>query len=185
MNGLRIAKRYAEALFGMAKEQGTTEAALSDLTLARQALDAERAAFPILDHPEISERDKRGLVENILRDVQWAPSRNFVALLIVRGHRQLLPAIIEEFRTIMEEEAGILPVEVTAAAPLTEDQTARLTRALSRMSGKTIRLGVTVDPQVLAGMLIRMRDRTIDGTARGRLEDMRSHLAELELRRSA
>jgi len=39
-----------------------------------------------------------------------------------------------------------------------------------------------VDPAVLAGMTIMMRDRVIDGTARGTLDRLRAHLAELELR---
>jgi F-type H+-transporting ATPase subunit delta len=184
VNELRLARRYAEALFAEAKEQGAIEEALQDLELAGRALAAAPQALPVLDHPEIPPRDKRRLVADILRDVRWEPSRDFVALLIVRGRRELLTAITGDFRSLVERDAGILSVEVTAAVAPTQDQVARLVRALARRTGNTIKLDVAVDPEVLAGMVIRMGDRTIDGTARGRLQEMRSHLVELEMRRS-
>lgn len=185
MNGLRIAKRYAEALFSMAKEGGRTQDAMDDLVLASQALEAVPWAARILDHPEISQRDKRRLVERVLGGVRWERSRHLVALLVARGHRALLPDVVEQFRGLLEREQGVLPVEVTAAVALSEEQITRLRRALARMTGKSIKMEVAVNPEVLAGLLVRMRDRTIDGTALGRLEEMRSHLAELEARRWA
>ena len=59
---------------------------------------------------------------------------------------------------------------VTSAVALTEAQEQRLTQILGRLYGRTIGLQVTVDPDVLGGLVIRVGDEVIDGSVVHRLE---------------
>jgi F-type H+-transporting ATPase subunit delta len=45
--------------------------------------------------------------------------------------------------------------------------------ALSRLKGRTIRLNVAVDPDLLGGVHVRVGDEVIDGTVSTRLEQAR------------
>ena len=59
---------------------------------------------------------------------------------------------------------------VTTAVALTDAQEQRLTAILGRLYGRTIGLQVTVDPDVLGGLIIRVGDEVIDGSIVHRLE---------------
>ena len=80
------------------------------------------------------------------------------------------------------------PVTVTVFPPLSEGRTTlacvdrqgtvqRLTDVLSRLYGRTIGLQVTVDPEVLGGLVVQVGDEVIDGSVAHRLEAARRRLA--------
>ena len=49
---------------------------------------------------------------------------------------------------------------------------------LARMSGKQVRVTTRTDPQIIGGMVIRVGDQVMDGSARARLQAMRRELVE-------
>ena len=65
---------------------------------------------------------------------------------------------------------------VTVARTLSEDQERRLTATLARMYGREVSVKVTVDPQIVGGMSVRVGDELYDGTLSRRLSDARHAL---------
>ncbi len=59
---------------------------------------------------------------------------------------------------------------VITAVPLTATQEQRLRDVLARVYGRAIGLQVTVDPDVLGGLVVRVGDEVIDGSVANRLE---------------
>ena len=45
------------------------------------------------------------------------------------------------------------------------------------MTGGRVSLDTNVDPEILGGIVVRIGDRLIDGSVRGRLERLRARLA--------
>jgi F-type H+-transporting ATPase subunit delta len=181
VNEARIARSYAEALFALSKDAGQVQRARDDLLAAQRALESRPDAWPLLDYPEIPRREKAAAIDSLL-PFAWEPVRRLILLLVLRQRRRMLPQMVSYFERAYEDWQGILPVEVTAAQQPDQPQVARLREILERKTGKQVRLQVRLDPGVLAGMMVKMRDRAIDGTAQGALERLRAHLAELELR---
>ncbi len=66
---------------------------------------------------------------------------------------------------------------VRAAAPIDEEQRARLGESLRTLSGGPVELQVVIDESLLSGALIRIGDLQVDATARGRIDALREHLA--------
>ncbi|QDB80057.1 F0F1 ATP synthase subunit delta [Georgenia sp. 311] len=66
---------------------------------------------------------------------------------------------------------------VTAAAPLTQEQEARLGRILEGAYGRSVQINVGVDPAVIGGMRIQVGAEVIDGTTLARLQDARRRFA--------
>lgn len=66
-------------------------------------------------------------------------------------------------------QRAIATVEV--ARPLTDDQTARLSAALSRQVGRDVKLRVVENPAVIGGVRVTLGDEVIEGTVAGRLTD--------------
>ena len=64
-----------------------------------------------------------------------------------------------------------------AGVALTAAQERRLTDVLGRIYGRTIGLQITVDPDVLGGLVVRVGDEVIDGSIAHRLEEAGRRLA--------
>jgi F-type H+-transporting ATPase subunit delta len=67
---------------------------------------------------------------------------------------------------------------VTAPSALTEQQERRLADALARVYGRQVSLQVTVDPQLLGGLVVRVKDEIIDGSVAARLAAVRQRMTE-------
>ncbi|HEX2072513.1 MAG TPA: F0F1 ATP synthase subunit delta [Geodermatophilus sp.] len=79
--------------------------------------------------------------------------------------------VIERLSEVAAGRRGRWVAHVTSAVALTPAQEQRLSGVLSRLYGRTIGLQVTVDPDVLGGLVVRVGDEVIDGSIAHRLED--------------
>ncbi|SDE48502.1 F0F1 ATP synthase subunit delta [Rhodococcus tukisamuensis] len=65
---------------------------------------------------------------------------------------------------------------VRSASPLSSAQVERLAATLTRTYGKPVTVHVEVDPELLSGLVVRVGDEVIDGSAAGRLATLRKNL---------
>jgi len=65
---------------------------------------------------------------------------------------------------------------VRTAVPLTPEERAEFEKALARRFGPGYRVVFEEDPQVLGGVWLRVGDRIVDGSLRGRLEALRKRM---------
>ena len=87
-----------------------------------------------------------------------------------------LPRIAAEFRRLDNHRLGIAPARVVSAAALEPAEVKALIARLEQMTGGRIELEQEVDPSLLGGLVVRVGDRLIDGSVRGRLERLRNQL---------
>ncbi|MFE6925902.1 F0F1 ATP synthase subunit delta [Nocardia sp. NPDC057663] len=64
-----------------------------------------------------------------------------------------------------------------AAVELSDQQKEKLSASLQRIYGKAVTVHVQVDPTLLSGVVVRVGDDVIDGSATGRLERLRRALS--------
>ena len=74
------------------------------------------------------------------------------------------------------DDCCITVATAISAAPLAEDEIRALTERLEGLTGGKVELEVQVDPSLLGGLVVRVGDRLIDGSVRGRLERLRNRL---------
>ena len=74
------------------------------------------------------------------------------------------------------EDHQILPVTAVTAIPLTQEQSARLTEKLSKLTGKNAQLHNRVDPSCLGGVRLDYDGKRVDGSVASRLETVRDLL---------
>jgi F-type H+-transporting ATPase subunit delta len=104
------------------------------------------------------------------------PVRNLIQLQLRRGRIDQLAQVAAEFRRLDNRRQGITTATATAAAQLTPDEVRALTTRLEQFTGGRVELDVQVDPSLLGGLVVRVGDRLIDGSVRGRLERLRNRL---------
>lgn len=103
---------------------------------------------------------------------------NLMLLLASRNLVHLLPAIADRFQELLDAHNGVSRAEAVSAVPLDDSQRRSVERALADVYGGEIRLTSRVDPEILGGMVIRIGDKVLDGSARTRLQNMRRELAQ-------
>ena len=167
-------KRYAQAIFELAREQDQLDLWAGDLQLVDQALqDEEFKVF--LKHAKVPVADKVRAINTVLIAVHPLV-KNLVHILVTGGLVDLLPQLKEAYEALLDEHRGRQRVEVTSAIPLEDRELERITNFLSGIIQKEVVATTVVDESILGGVVIRMGDRLLDGSARSRLEGLRNRL---------
>lgn len=169
------ARRYAEAAFELASRDGTQDAWQDDLGLVVQLLADEQVARRV-DNPAVPIGDRRRLIDTLLDGRVSKPVHNLVRLLNERARIELLPAIADQYHRLLNRQRGIVEAVVTSARPLNADETAAIRARVEQMSGATVDLRPVVDESLLGGLTVRVGDRLLDASVRGRLERLRTQL---------
>jgi F-type H+-transporting ATPase subunit delta len=167
---------YADALFGVARAEGTlgdVEEELFRFSLALEGSDELREA---LTDPHIPAARRQQIVEDLLGRDALPVTTALVSMVVGAGRARDLPAIIRQLVERSAAEANKEVAEVRSAVELTAAQRKRLAEALGAATGKQVELKVVVDPSVLGGILAQVGDTVIDGTVRSRLEQLRHAL---------
>jgi F-type H+-transporting ATPase subunit delta len=170
----KIASRYAKALFDLAQHEGKTEAWERELATIASIIEATPELTAMLVHPEVSLADKRRVLTQLFQGKISEEIFTLLLLLIRRGHAPDLSTLHEVFVEYWNAARRLMPVHVVSAADLTEAQVMQLTAALSRQTGARVQLQRSVDPELIAGLIVTIGDRVIDASARGALEAMRA-----------
>lgn len=170
-----VAKRYAEAAFGIATDTGTQDQWREDLeSLAQLAQHAQAGAY--LASGRIPEAQKRIMVQRAL-DVSPL-AMNLALLLLQRNRLGLAPQIATAYNAMLDAARGIEQARVTTAVPLSEAEVQAVRERLREMSGaRDVQIETRVDPALLGGLVVRIGDRVIDGSTRARLIQLKRSLA--------
>src|SRR6187402_1723185 len=169
------ARRYAEAAFEVGTRDGTLETWRTELDASAARLGGEEA-MGVLANPAIPIEQRGNAVTALLADTASAPVQNLIQLLLRRGRIEQLPRVAAEFRRLDDRRQGITNATATSASPLTPDEVRDLTARLEQSTRGRVALDVQVDPSLLGGLVVRVGDRLIDGSVRGRLERLRNRL---------
>jgi F-type H+-transporting ATPase subunit delta len=92
-----------------------------------------------------------------------------------RGRR--VEDALEGFARLAAERHAELLAEARVARPLTPEQVARLSAALSRVYGRRVRVAVVDDHTVIGGVRVVVGEEVVDGSVARRIEQARDQLA--------
>ncbi|HWH23334.1 MAG TPA: F0F1 ATP synthase subunit delta [Candidatus Limnocylindria bacterium] len=170
------ARRYAEAAFEIAERDGTVAQWLAGLTQVAQALADEEIVRGLLD-PAVPFAARSDALTGALGGDSLPGLRNLLLLLLRRRRLEQLPQVAAEFRRLHNRREGIVEASAVSAAPLADEDVAELRRRLEVIAGGRVELTLEIDEKLIGGMTVRLGDRLIDGSVRGRLERLRNRLA--------
>jgi len=172
-----VAKRYAQAIFELGVETSNVALLTDDVKRLAQAYEASAELRSVLENPLVSAEDRKALVDELSTRLNLSPlGRNTFGLLVERRRIAALPAIAKELAKLADERAGIVRGKVTSAVPLSETYFQKLQREIESLTGKKVLLERNQDPELIAGLVVQIGDRIIDGSVRARLDQMREQL---------
>lgn len=171
------AKRYAEAVAAIARQEGTWEQWRKDFELLRQAL-ADPKLRVLLTSPRMEPGQRRDLLDQAVGNRVSANTLNLLKVMGRRGRLELFDDLLVWFYEMADREQGVRRYQVTSATPLTEAQRERLRTQLGGGSGASGQVVLTeeVDPKLIGGLVLRHEDMIRDYSIKTRLDTLREHL---------
>jgi F-type H+-transporting ATPase subunit delta len=176
-----VISRYVEALADVVTGSSSTvrpEDALEQLRVFEATLSSSMALRNALISPSVPVGRKRAVVGRIADQLKLSRIiRNFLFVLI--DHRRIaeVPQILPAFELVLDQRLGFARVEVASARQLSETQRSTLNGKLERLTGKRIRMRLSVDESLIGGVVARLGSTVYDGSLRTRLHDLERSLA--------
>jgi F-type H+-transporting ATPase subunit delta len=199
-----LARPYAKAAFDYANENGVVNEWENFLFIASTIVN-DKSFHTLLDNPAVSAEHKSAALVD-LYDTQVAAASDSAFKLLLnstqgRGHDSnasypkvsaalsnfvnqlseqerlaLLPEVYEHYRRHKATSLKQLDAYVTTAYPLTDAQRELFETRLAASLNASVVIHESVDPSLLAGATIKIGDKVIDDSMRGKLQQLKTQL---------
>lgn len=173
------ARRYARALFALAKEDGRTAEVRAEIDTLAELFEASPQLREALITPLYPVKERRAVLVAVSRAEGFSEIvTNFYSFLIDQRRMVDFRGIREEYHRLVDKDSGLMTAEVITASPLDERKQDRLRRALSERTGFEVRLDIQVDESLIGGAIAKVGDLVFDGSIRAQLEGLCANLTK-------
>jgi len=175
-----VAGRYATALFEIAKHDKALGQVETDIAALEAAL-AESADLRELLASPIHTRDEQGrAIAAIAAKMGLGKTvTNTLGLMAQNRRLFVVPALLSQVKALIAADRGEVTAEVISAKPLTKAQTDSLAGTLKESVGKDVALDVTVDEDLIGGLVVKVGSRMIDTSIRSKLAKLQNAMKEV------
>ena len=175
-----IARVYADALFGVAKEHGKLDVVREQLGRFADAVSENRDLQVFFFSPYFSSAEKR---DGISRAVSGAEPEivNFLELLAEKHRMPVIFRIRDRFDELWAEENRQLEVKLTSSVELDPEVVNRVRAEIERQTDRKIELESSVDEGIIGGLVLQVGNMVVDASLRSRLERLRKEVAQAAL----
>jgi F-type H+-transporting ATPase subunit delta len=169
-----VARRYAQAIYDIAREEHDLDGWQHDLHVIATVLQ-EPTLKALLDNPSVSFEQKSQVIEDSFSAL-GPKRRSLVQLLVENGRVSLIDDILSAYEAMVNRARGVVTARVSTAVPLTPSEIEAIARRLQAMTGQKVVVTPDVDPSLIGGFVARIGDRLIDGSVVGRLAALRARV---------
>jgi F-type H+-transporting ATPase subunit delta len=171
------ARRYATALYEEARAAGSLSSVIEKLDSVAALADTSKDFGVFVKNPVISKEDKAAVISSLNdKGVLDGFTCSFLVMLAMKNRLELLDEITGYLKTLAMEEKGEAVAEVTSASELSADAVKKLEEALSGITGKKITVVVTVDKNILGGVVAKVGSTLYDASIQGQINKIRDRL---------
>ncbi len=170
-----LARPYAEAAFKTGIEQQNL-AQWSEQLMVIEVLLADKEVQQRIGDPGIDRQRLTEILLTVCDSILTSATQNLLRLFVVNDRLDIGAELLKQFaamRTAAEQE---IEATVESAYALSEAEQNKISKALERHFGRSIRLDSSINKDLLAGMIIRAGDWVIDGSARARVQQLANRL---------
>jgi F-type H+-transporting ATPase subunit delta len=175
-----VVNRYAHALADVVTAPTSTippADAVAQLHKFWESAGVAHELQIVLASPAVPRARKRSVIRHIAGSLQLHPIIvNFLLVLSDHNRWDALEEVINQLEAVIEDHLGFERVEVRSAYELSDTQREELSRELTRVAGRKIRMRSSVDPELIGGVTAQVGSVVYDGSVRGQLAKMRQTL---------
>ncbi|HEB54166.1 MAG TPA: ATP synthase F1 subunit delta [bacterium] len=171
-----LAKRYAGALFALAKEKGAVDAVAADLSALYAELHAPGAG-ELLTSPDVHADERAALLAR-LGEGRHELVVNTIGVMQRRRRLDVLADLPAAFRELYMQDRGEVEGVAESAHPLSADELQALNGLASRLSGKEVVLTAAHKPELIGGVRLIVGNVLYDGSLRAALQQLEHQLQQ-------
>jgi F-type H+-transporting ATPase subunit delta len=161
---------YSDVMFELAQETDQLDAVMDDLEAVASVLEDEPEFLSLLTLGHLKDQEKAGMIRRVFKGHINNLTLDFLCVLAKRNRMGFLHGIGERYQNLLDEHKHLHRIEVTLAKELTDKQIEKLKKDLAEAINAEVKMSVTIDPDILGGIIIRKGDLMIDNSARSILD---------------
>jgi len=178
-----VSNVYGDALFELAVESGRVDAFCEESQGVIEVIDGNPEFSQMMNHPKINKEEKLSIVENIFKGRVSDEMVGLLRMIVEKGHSKDTKSVLLYFIDRVYEYKNIGKATVTTAIELSEQQKNDVEkRLLETTSYVSFDVVYEVDPELIGGMVIRIKDRVVDSSIRTQINKLRTELSNIQLK---
>lgn len=170
---MQKSREYGEALFALATECGACDEYNDALDVVSTVFKENPEYVDFLASPSIPKAERIEALETAFSERVPEHIVSFLSILCERGRIREFGGCAGEYKALLDASKNVTLAKVVSAAPLTESQKEKLQIKLEKLSGQTVMLDCSVDKSLLGGLIIETDGKTIDGSLKRRLYEVK------------
>jgi F-type H+-transporting ATPase subunit delta len=175
-----VARRYAKALYDLAKEQNAIDRTQRELLAVADAWDTSPELRGVFENPAFSPDARKKVVVAIAQRVAASPMIvNALSMLADRNRMRNVREIAEAFVVRVEAASGRVQAEVVSAGALPDAYYVELAAVLKQAVGRDVTITKKIDASIIGGVVTRVGDTVFDGSITHRLAGLKSDLLDV------
>ncbi|HPE40315.1 MAG TPA: ATP synthase F1 subunit delta [Bacteroidales bacterium] len=178
MKNPKLANRYANALFEMAKQEGKIEEVHHDIVLIKKVLKENDVLKKVIDSPHIPIHKKDKIFIALFDGKMSLIAEQFLLLIIKKRRVPDLYCILDEFVSVYNRHNHIKIAKVTVSDELNSDFRLKITAILESEFQSKIILKVKIDPNIIGGIIIKVDDILIDASISSKISRLKNEFSQ-------
>lgn len=174
-----IASRYATALFSIAKESNKVESLQLETKTLSSLLLENKEFKEVLASTFISLKEKEEMLDKVLASFD-KDLLAFSKVIVSNNRARLFDDILVSFNSLCNEYRGVLEGLVYSISPLEKEVKQNLEKKISEIEHVKVELYNKVDPLLIGGVKIVIKDKVYDGSIKTKLEMMKEAFKKKE-----
>ncbi|MEQ9365904.1 MAG: ATP synthase F1 subunit delta [Leptospirales bacterium] len=179
MADAKIATVYAEALLklvldnagtGLEGQKSALEALEAELGALMAALREDQTVWDFFRSPVVGPAAKQRVLDQVLKNSLSKELYNFTGVLNARGRLNELPAIMEAYVKLADDQVGRRRVTVYSAQKLSDTDREQLLAAVKSYFDRNIIMENELKPELIGGLVVRSGDHVLDTSIQSRLK---------------
>lgn len=171
-----VAGQYAKAIMELSSDAGADSAVLDNLKTVNRILTATPELAVVLKHPSVPTAEKKQLIISIFTGKVHDLTLRLLEMLTDRRRLDLLPLIEVEFGKLWRSRQNIMSGTLIYAEKPEPSVVADIKSHLTKQLGKKLELEEREDKSLIGGYVLQLGDQVIDGSLKGRLQQIEKAL---------
>ena len=173
-----VASRYARALIeAMSPDQADT--GLDQIQRLNDLIATEEDVRKLLLNPVVPQDRRKRFIEQLAEAMGLDPRvRRLFVLIVERRRLPVLTDVVVAYQQMLDQRNGIVRAQVLAAAPISEAGQREIAARLEETTGKRVVMEIDEDPELIAGLVVRIGSTVYDGSLRQQLKGFRQRMVE-------
>ena len=169
----QISKEYGAALYMLACEKNQKHEYAAALQTVQTVLEENPEYTEVLYSPAIPKKERLASLDTAFSGKLPEDVLAYVKLLCEKGRIREFSESAEAYHLLLKEAERVISVRVTSAVALNEEEKEKLCKKLEAVYKCSVQAEYTIDTSLVGGVIAEADGRTLDGSLKSRLRNIK------------